>query len=66
MKYYKKPEAIVTAELLTRMNKLVSNRTINMELHKLHIYGKAAISKKFITNKNTRRSKAYFNENKNW
>lgn len=63
---HKTTAAKVTAELNSHLNITVSTKTVRRELHKSNFYGRAAIAKPFITEKNAKLRKKWCRDYKNW
>ncbi|EFN86619.1 Transposable element Tc1 transposase, partial [Harpegnathos saltator] len=64
-KQYKTTAAKV-AEFNSHLNNPVSTKTVRRELHKSNIYGKATISKPFITDANAKLRKKWCHDHKTW
>jgi len=56
----------ITSEFNVHLEDSVSSRTVRRELHKLNIYGRAAIAKPFISKENAHRRRHWCNEHKTW
>ncbi|EFN77659.1 Transposable element Tcb1 transposase, partial [Harpegnathos saltator] len=65
-KQHKTTATKVTAELNSHLNNPVLTKTVRRELHKSNIYGKATISKPFITDANAKLRKKWSHEHKTW